>query len=84
MSKAILVIDMPEGCNKCFALVNKGDRVVCNITQEYTTNLSKTKRQRMDKCPLRGAPNPMWSFCETDDYMDGYNDCLKEILRGSI
>lgn len=31
-------------------------------------------------CPLRELPNHMVRFGEEDDYTEGYNDCLDEIL----
>jgi hypothetical protein len=32
-------------------------------------------------CPLRELPNHMVCFGEEDDYAEGYNDCLDEILN---
>ena len=39
MSKAILVIDMPSCCDKCFALDDSGDYPSCLITQEQKKDI---------------------------------------------
>ena len=36
---------------------------------------------RPNWCPLRELPKHMLRFGETDDYAEGYNDCLDEILN---
>ena len=34
MSKAALIIDMPECCDKCFAIDDNSDYPMCRITNE--------------------------------------------------
>ena len=71
MSKAILVIDMPENCYDC--QLRNFD--CCNITGE---NAEVTYKPLW--CPLKELPNRMICFGE-NDYAEGYNDCLDEILE---
>ena len=80
MSKAILVIDMPSCCYRCFAFDDSGDYPTCMVTGECRGYTFRSRELRMDKCPLKEAPSHMWCFGEETDYMDGYNDCLNEIL----
>ena len=56
MNKAILIIDMPNCCDECFALDDNGDYPVCLITQEQRGYTFRTREQKMDSCPLRPAP----------------------------
>ena len=81
MKKAILVIDMPSCCYECFAFDDSGDHPMCLVTEEYREYKFRAREQKMDKCPLRVAPSYMICFGE-DDYVDGYNDCLDEVLSG--
>ena len=80
MSKAILVIDMPSCCYRCFAFDDNYDYPVCLATGETRGYTFRSREQRMDKCPLRPAPEHFVNFGGDDDYADGYNDCLNEIL----
>ena len=88
MNKAILVIDMPPCCDKCFALDDNGDYPVCLITQEQRGYTFRTREQKMDKCPLKSIPekyeidknkcsDPFYQF----EYEYGYNACIDEILN---
>ena len=70
MNKAILVIDMPEHCYDC--QLRTFD--CCNVTGEYAVPTS-----RPYWCPLRELPQRFICFGE-DDYTEGYNDCLNDIL----
>lgn len=56
MDKAILVIDMPNCCNECFALDDNGNYYTCLITQEQKGFRFKAREQKMDKCPLKPIP----------------------------
>ena len=81
MNKAILVIDMPKCCDECFALDDSGDYPYCLITGECRGYTFRTREQKMDKCPLKIPPEHFIRFGEEDDYAEGYNDCLNEILN---
>lgn len=89
MHKAILVIDMPSCCDECFALDEYGDYPICRITQEQRGYTFRTREQKMDKCPLKPAPekyeidrnkctDPFYQF----EFEYGYNQCIDEILGG--
>ena len=85
MGKAILVIDMPNCCDECFALDDNGDYPFCLITQEQRGYTFRTREQKMDKCPFKLAPSScVYSGHPFDQYgdgfADGYNTCLEEIL----
>lgn len=81
MSKAILVIDMPSCCYECFALEDNGDYPMCRITQEQRGYSFRAREHRMDKCPLNPAPEPQLAWHdERDDWVLGYNNCLREIV----
>lgn len=72
MSKAILVIDMPESCDKCPLLFRHKEERCCwaEGRNSFTTKPSW--------CPLKSVPDKVEVFM--DDWADSYNACLKEIL----
>lgn len=86
MSKAILVIDMPNCCSECFALDDHYDYPECLITKEQRGYNFNPKIQRMEKCPLKPIPEKLDSnhsicyYYHCGDYKDGYNDCLDGII----
>lgn len=86
-SKAILVIDMPNCCDECFALEDNGDYPMCLITQEQRGYTFRTRESKMDKCPLRPIPEKFNMDVPHDrdydcEYEQGYNACIDEILGG--
>lgn len=56
MSKAILVIDMPNCCEECFALDFRGDYPRCMITDEQRGYTFNTRARRMPHCPFKLMP----------------------------
>lgn len=83
MSKAILVIDMPTCCDECFAFDDYGDYPVCLITKEQKGYLFKSRELKMDKCPLRPAPEKQDVWYDDDEgstWVKGYNNCVREIM----
>ena len=74
MSKAILVIDMPECCKNCMCYVLGAKNNFCEVTRlvifDNTTKPSW--------CPLKPVPDKVGVFI--DEWADGYNACLEEIL----
>ena len=80
MDKAILIIDMPNCCNECFALDEYGDYPVCRITQEQRGYTFRTREQRMSKCPLKSLHKKMEGndsiYYQLGDYEDGWNHCI--------
>ena len=79
MNKAILVIDMPSCCDECFALDDNGDYPFCLITQEQRGYTFRTREQKMDRCPLKPIANKVEVFM--DDWAEGCNICLEDILK---
>lgn len=83
MSKAVLILDMPDNCFKC----KLQDWANCRIAKKCHTGDSKP-----DWCPLRELPekaevSDCEELCDTDDwydsgYADGYNACIDELLKG--
>ena len=45
-------IDMPECCDKCFALDERGDYPFCLISQDSRGYNFNIREQRMPSCPL--------------------------------
>ena len=82
MSKAILVIDMPNNCKEC-GFFQK-------FMEDDGFGLSKGFRcffgcshigcfiERPKDCPLKLFPDEVTVFM--DDWADGYNACLEDIL----
>lgn len=81
MGKSILVIDTPESCTECTFSEYQG--IVCRATG---LNKSHSNPEKPDWCPLQDAPNkkgknPYHNERESG-YVDGWNDCLDQILNG--
>lgn len=80
MSKAILVIDMPESCAKCPFVEHEDEGwLYCSIHNSDTAFAFK----RADWCPLKELPerkNVNW-LSDNAGWSRGWNDCLKEILE---
>ena len=95
MNKGLLIVEMPEACNKCefyqLAIFASGKlHGTCERTGEYVSPEEVTIK-RSDNCPLK--PMPMLDFetiaeCsqteeEYEIYINGWNDCIDEILGGN-
>ena len=89
MSKAVLVMNMPECCANCpcsfFERDNPILNLICGVTQEDAYNVGKP-----DWCPLRELTekreinhnkNHSISNFWTDAKSVGWNACLDEILK---
>lgn len=82
MSKAILVMDMPECCADCpcsfFERNNPKLNLICGIVQEDANNVGKP-----DWCPLRPVPEKKEKYSLMGDnsagYVDGWNACIDAI-----
>ena len=79
MNKAILVIDMPSCCYECFAFDDSGDHPMCLVTEEYRGYRFRAREEKMDKCPLKPLPTKIEVL--RDDWSDGYNACLEDVLE---
>lgn len=87
MSKAILVIDMPEYCGECALCQGTShDGHICAIEDEDYNERAFLDGDfsRPDWCPLKELPqradHP--NHCDGGRYDKGYNACIDEILEG--
>lgn len=88
MSKAVLVIDMPEACEYCkfhYTTYDEDDDYVdkCEVLNDKTID---GYARKYHLCPLKSLPeydspsiNPT---TENVYYAQGWNDCIDEILKG--
>lgn len=84
MAKAILVMDMPDYCNDCYAMNMSLSGRFCRAAEESLP----VKAERPDWCPLRELPEKM-EVCgkypqlgkPVPSYRLGWNACLDKILK---
>lgn len=86
MSKAVLVMNMPECCADCpcsfFERDNPILNLICGVTQEDAYNVGKP-----DWCPLRELPEKIpesksgYEKVTTSVKRIGWNECLDAILE---
>lgn len=79
MSKAVLVMDMPESCSKCMFLYEFSGIKNCslmNVMYGGASRLSQSNftKCRHDKCPMRPVPEKENDDNLMDEYQDGYDD----------
>lgn len=77
MSKAILVIDMPERCDDCnLCYYSDGRTPICYWKNKVIDEI------KPDWCPLKPAPEEqdIWYDDESSDWERGYNNCVHEIM----
>ena len=90
MPKAVLVMDMPERCDKCLLLLKipqKDGLALClarptNGQEEY--NPKREKSWRPDWCPLRELPEKMITGAGgygENMFRSGFNACLDAIAK---
>ena len=85
MSKAMLIMDMPESCAKCRINIDGFCPAIlepCECVEGGEMWKETPKNRKADWCPLREVPEKQEPILfEPDDYYIGYNDCLDDILR---
>lgn len=79
MSKAVLVIDIPESCDKC-PLLLRHDEERCCIPAKRNSFTDKP-----DWCPLKPMPRIKFTYVDHDCgatiyYNQGWNGCINAIL----
>ena len=86
MSKAILVIDMPNTCAECRLKVDDRLPTSCVFRRWYSLSVNDTHRTNK-WCPLKPIPTKQPDIMDTDgDYgfdggwNEGYNACIDDIL----
>ena len=86
MAKAVLIMDMPDYCNDCYAMNMSLSGRFCRAAEESLP----VKAERPDWCPLRELPEKKETWVTlscypngrwTEDMKAGYNTCLDEILE---
>ena len=83
MAKTVLVMDMPDYCNECYAMNMSLSGCFCRAAEESLP----AKAERPDWCPLVELPEK--KKADTDlltmenGIVEGWNACLDEILKES-
>lgn len=94
MSKAVLVMNMPENCGSCMFPIRCMDELNCEpMLKDYENGLTEIdpiiedEDEKPDWCPLRPLPEKKEEAKEplaTRYYRaEGWNDCLDEITGGT-
>lgn len=86
MSKAVLVMDMPESCRKCNLsyMIPLGTRLICHATE--MPRVIRTTHDKPDWCPLLELPEKIpelesgYESINRTLHREGWNDCLDRIL----
>ena len=89
MAKAMLIMDMPSSCNVCrycTVYVRKRSLIsVCKLRPFSIIDKEKIN-ERQEWCPLREVPQKEYLLnypeYRENDYAQGYNACIDEILGG--
>lgn len=87
MSKAVLVMDMPNSCIGCnFLYCNVESNVDSCQAMEVSRIVDLEKEDKPDWCPLRHVPEKKEKYSLMGDNsagrVDGWNACIDEILGG--
>lgn len=87
MSKAVLIVDMPECCKKCnYSAENYDGNDICSLQfgdEDYM--IIENVNIKPDNCPLHPLPQPMEvrgkypKSGPVPSYRIGWNECLKAI-----
>lgn len=89
MSKAVLVLDMPESCSKCDYMANAlydGNVCILKVVAENYKKIGNVIKP--DWCPLWELPEkrpeeaPI-TYSHFGAYNDGWNACIDEITGGA-
>lgn len=86
MSKAVLIMDMPESCRDCMIRSLADD---CQTTGRYVQGY-RHNNSKPDWCPMKELPEMCHitgASGQTKDYVNGYrtgwNDCIDIITGGN-
>lgn len=74
MSKAVLVMDMPNSCDKCPCFCGYYSDMCCMALNSRTINYPYPKDFRQRWCPLKELPEETHNNEYMDEYCDGYDD----------
>ena len=92
MSKAILVMDMPDSCLDCRFCreIDEGIEACCEIMDEPDNSslcrmIEDYCQCRPNWCPLKEMPKKSYTgksdYCQRGDWEDGWNACIDEAIR---
>lgn len=85
MSKAILIMDLPDSCDKCPLFGGHYSDMCCKGLNNKTIDYPYPKDFRQRWCPLQDLPDEEESSDCFDEHEDGYahgwNRCIDKILR---
>ncbi len=81
MSKAMLIMDMPESCAKCKLFFDSYTDMICRGNHR-TINYPYPDKKVQDWCPLLEVPKKITERTRLCNkwYAQGYNACVDEIL----
>ncbi len=82
MSKATLIIDMPNSCIECPFCNEENNSCLAYMNFKAQTIILLAKGQKKAIwCPLKPLPKQAKCYpANQEPYWDGWNDCLDEIL----
>ena len=84
MSKAILVMDMPDSCDKCPLFCNYYSDMCCGGLHNRTIDYPYPENFRQEWCPLKEMPEKSYTgnsdYYQWGDWEDGWNACIDDIL----
>lgn len=94
MSKAVLVMDMPENCIDCIFCreISECTEACCEIEFESEDDslcrmIDNYCQEKPDWCPLRHVPDKKEKYSlmgdNSEGYVDGWNACIDDILGGA-
>lgn len=88
MSKAMLIIDEPECCIDCPCsnFISGYEQWQCKATEMELSEF-ELEAERPIWCPLRPVPtlkedNSVIYIERYEGYLEGWNDCVREIIGG--
>lgn len=88
MSKAILVIDMPDSCDSCPLFGNHYSDLCCKALNNRSIDYPYPKEFKQEWCPLRELPQKQTVHCTDTAHhrfaKDGWNHCIDEILKEGV
>ena len=84
MSKAVLVMDMPDNCADCGLIDDTYNLQKCMATGRHIGSEFNIYDKKIDNCPLRKLPEEDNECYYPDEYEDGYangwNACIDGLL----
>lgn len=84
MSKAVLVMDMPESCRECFLFGSRYNDMCCQAMNNKSIDYPYPKEFRQNWCPLKEMPKEdiyeEYQLEWSRGYQGGWNDCIAAIM----